>query len=241
MARHQKTKILKRTGDALLGNGTLKRYKFSYNEPRALKGGEAFDYFFDCETNKKIPKNIIAAAKFSVGLDHQEQETFCRGLAKMSIGALAYLLTKDGIQSNNIKKRFSQISIDSIRHFALKLPWLGNSISHRFSLGRTDVLSRLQYSSKNPKISNHIIEVNFLKRNLIRIEGMLFSKHGWQLDLPNSVFMDLGILRLENPLSEMSAPDSLRDLTLSPDSICIINPHYEGQKPTIPQSWRNRQ
>jgi hypothetical protein len=54
MARHQNTKILKRTGDALLGDGTLKRYKFSYDEPRALKGGDAFHYFFDNESNKKM-------------------------------------------------------------------------------------------------------------------------------------------------------------------------------------------
>ena len=35
----------------------------------------------------------------------------------MSIGALAYLLTKEGIQDRKIKEIFSQKSIDSIRNF----------------------------------------------------------------------------------------------------------------------------
>jgi hypothetical protein len=74
---------------------------------------------------------------------------------------------------------------------------------------------------------------------MIRIEGMLYSKYGWQLDISNNVFIDLGVLRLENAISDMSAPEDLRDLILSPDSVCIINPHYKGPKPTIPQGWRN--
>ena len=239
MARHQNTGILKRTGDALLGDGTLKRYRFSYDEPQALKGGDAFQYFFDNESSRKIPSSSVYAIKFSVGLDQKEKEAFCRGLAKMSIGALAYGLRKEGLQSKEIKQLFSQTSIDSIRHFALKLPWSGSPIFHRFSLGRTDVLQRLQRSCKNPLTSNHVIEINFQDKKLIRIEGMLYSKYGWQLDLSNSVFIDLGVLRLENAISDMSAPKDLRDLMLSPDSVCIINPHYRGQKPTIPQGWRN--
>ena len=66
---------------------------------------------------------------------------------------------------------------------------------------------------------------------------MLYSKHGWQLVLPNSEFIDA--LRLENAIPDMPAPDDLRDLTLSPDSICIVNPDFKGQKPTLPPSWRN--
>jgi hypothetical protein len=239
MARHQNTKILKRTGEALLGDGTLKRYKFSYDETQALRSGADFHYFFDNETNKKIPSSSVCAIKFSVGLDQKEQETFCRGLAKMSIGALAYLLRKEGIQSKKIKRIFSQTSIDSIRRFALKLPWFGSPIFHKFSLGRTDVLSRLQCSCKSLLTSNHVIEIIFQEKKFIRIEGMLYSKYGWQFDLSNNVFLDFGVLRLENALSDIPAPKNLRDLTLSPDSICIINPHYKGPKPTIPRGWKN--
>lgn len=239
MARHQNTNILKRTGDALLGDGTLKRYKFSYDEPQALKGEDAFRYFFDSESNNNIPSSNVYAIKFSVGLDRREQETFCRGLAKMSIGALAYLLINKGIKSRKLKRLFSQPSIDSTRRFALRLPGSGSSIFLRFSLGRTDILSRLQHSCEHPLTSNHVIEINFHEKNNIRIEGMLYSKYGWQLDLSNKVLFDFGILRLENTISDMPAPENLRDWTLSPDSIVIINPEYRGQKPTIPRSWEN--
>jgi len=157
----------------------------------------------------------------------------------MSIGALAYLLKKEGIQNKKINRVFSQASIDSIRHFALKLPWSGSPIFHRFSLGRTDVLSRLQHSCKTPLTSNHVIEIDFREKEFVQIDGMLYSKYGWQLVLSNNVSINLGVLRLENAISDMSVPDDLRDLTLSPDSICIINPNFKGQKPIIPLSWRN--
>jgi hypothetical protein len=238
MARHQNTQILKRTGGALLSDGTLKRYKFSYDEPRALRGEDAFHYFYDNESNTKIPSSSVYAIKFSVGLDRKEQRTFCRGLAKMSIGALAYLLRKEGIQSKKIKRLFSQTSIDSMRRFALKLPRLGSLIFLRFSLGQTDVLLRLQSSCENPLTSNHVIEINFQEKKLF-IEGMLYSKYGWRLGLSNNVFIDLGVLRLENAIPDTSAPEDLRDLTLSPNSICISNPYYKGQEPTIPLSWED--
>jgi hypothetical protein len=71
------------------------------------------------------------------------------------------------------------------------------------------------------------------------MEGMLYSKYGWQLMLSSDVSFDFGLLRLENAISDLPAPEKIIDLTLSPDSICIINPDYKGQEPTIPQSWRN--
>jgi hypothetical protein len=240
MARFRNIKILKRTGDALLGNGTLKKYKFSYDEPAALKGKDIFQYIFDRETNKRIPSKGVSAIKFSVGLDQKEQEMFCRGLAKMSIGALAYLLIRDGVQSNKIKQLFSQKSIDFLRNFALNLPWLfGSPISQVISLGRTDVLLELQSFCKAPLLSNHVIEINLQKKNLIHIEGMLYSQYGWQLNLENTVPIDLDVLRLENPISDMPAPVNLVDKTLSPDSIVIINSDYRGKKPDVPRDWRN--
>jgi hypothetical protein len=239
MARHQNTGVLKRTGEALLGDGTLKRYVFSYDEPRALESGEAFRYFFDKESNTRIPSSDIHAVKFSVGLTQEEQERFCRGLAKISIGALAYLLRREGMQDGTVRRIFSQTPIDSIRHLALRLPWRGNATIHVFSLGRTDVLSRLQRSCKNPRISNHVIQITFQENESIQIGGMLYSKYGWQLKLSNDISIGMGELRLENAISDMSAPEDLQDRTLSPDSICVINPNYKGQKPAIPRSWSN--
>ncbi len=239
MARHQNTKILKRSGEALLSDGTLKRYRFSYDEPKALNSGDAFHYFFERESNTRIPSKDVYAIKFSVGLNQMEKEKFCRGLAKMSIGSLAYLLRNEGVQDEIIKQIFSQTSIDSARHFALKLPWSGKPIFHRFSLGRTDVLSKLQSSCESPLISNHVIQICFQENNLIHIEGMLYSKYGWQLNLSNNVSTNIGKLRLENPISDISAPKDQRDMTLSPDSICIINPNYKGQIPNLPEDWSN--
>ena len=68
---------------------------------------------------------------------------------------------------------------------------------------------------------------------------MLYSKYGWQLNLSNRVLTNMGKLRLENHISDMSAPKDQRDMTLSPDSICIINPNYKGQIPNIPEDWSN--
>ena len=239
MARHQNTRILKRSGEALLSDGTLKRYRFSYDESKALNSGDVFHYFFERESNTRIPSKDVYAIKFSVGLNQMEIEKFCRGLAKMSIGSLAYLLRNKGVQDETIKQIFSQTSIDSVRHFALKLPWSGKQHCHRFSLGRTDVISKLQSSCKSTRISNHVIQICFQENNLIHIEGMLYSKYGWKLNLSNNVSTNIGKLRLENPISDMSAPKDQRDMTLSPDSICIINPNYKGQIPNLPEDWSN--
>lgn len=241
MARHQETRILKRCGEALLSDGTLKQYKFSYDEDNALNNGDAFHYFFEIESNKKISSEDVYAIKFSVGLNQVEQEKFCRGLAKISIGSLAYLLKKEGVTDNKIKQIFSQTSIDSIRYFALNLHWAGKPVTHRFSLGRTDVISELQKSCRNTTISNHVIQICFQENSSIDIKGMLYSKYGWQMNLSNSVTTGMSKLRLENQISNMSSPKDQRDTSLSPDFICIINPDYKGQIPNIPEHRRNRE
>ena len=69
---------------------------------------------------------------------------------------------------------------------------------------------------------------------------MLYSKYGWQLNFSNAILTNIGKLRLENPISDMPAPKDQRDMTLSPDSICLINPNYKGKVPTIPEDWTNR-
>jgi hypothetical protein len=134
---------------------------------------------------------------------------------------------------------FSQESIDSIRRFALDLQWSGSLMIHRFSQGNPDVISQLQHSCENPLVCNHVIEIDFQEKEDITIYGMLYSKYGWKLVLSNNVLFDFGVLRLENNISDIPAPNELRDWTLSHDSICIINPDFEGHIPTLPRDWRN--
>jgi hypothetical protein len=109
----------------------------------------------------------------------------------------------------------------------------------RFSLGRSDVLERLQGSCENPHFRNHVIEIAFQEENSIHIEGMLYSQYGWVLNLSNRISIEELELRLENSIGHMKAPERLRDVTLSPDAICIVNPDFIGQEPNIPQHWRN--
>lgn len=239
LVRFQATRDLKRSGEALLCNGTLKRFKFSYNEELVPDESAAFGYIFDRETNTHIPLSDVYAIAFPVGLMPDERETFCRGLAKMSLGALAYLLNRQGVEEQRIGKIFLQTPVDALRHFALNLPWPKNAVAMRFSLGRSDVLVRLQRSCENPQIRNHVININFHEDNCIHVEGMLYSQYGWVLDLSNQISVEEHELRLENSIAHMNAPESLRDMTLSPDSICILNPDYIGQQPNIPQHWKN--
>ena len=235
--RFQNTRALKRSGEALLCDGTLKRFNFSYDEDLVPKGSTAFRYIYDRETNKHIPGSDVYAIAFPVGLISDEKERFCRGLAKISIGALAYLLKKQGVEDQTIRQIFLQTPVDAIRHFALNLPWPENSVAIRFSLGRSDVLARLQRSCENPRTRNHVIKINFQDENSVHIEGMLYSQYGWELDLSNQISVEVHELRLENSIAHMNEPKSLRDMTLSLDSICIVNPDYIGQKPDIPQHW----
>lgn len=239
--RFKNTNALKRSGEALLSDGTLKPFKFSYYEDSEQVKESAFRYIFDRVTNSKIPSENVYAIAVPVGLSPEEQKIYCRGLSKISIGALAYLLKDQGIGDSMIKKVLMQTSFDSIRHFALDRLWTGKPVAMRFSLGRSDVLERLQNSCSNQKIRNHVIKINFNENSSVHLEGMLYSQYGWVLDFSNQISIEVRELRLENPISHMDASASLKDLILSPDRICIINPDYEGQHPDIPLHWRNRE
>ncbi|MDH4202932.1 MAG: hypothetical protein OEV87_08560 [Phycisphaerae bacterium] len=92
--RFKKTRALKRTGLALLADGSAKRFKFSYLDKLEPDRHTEFSYIFDRETNEHIPSQKVVAVVFPVGLLPDEQISFCRGLAKISIGALTYLLMK---------------------------------------------------------------------------------------------------------------------------------------------------
>ena len=122
LVRFQSTRALKRSGEALLADGTLKPFKFSYYEGSEPKEDTAFRYIYDRETDTRIPSENVYAIAFPVGLKPDEQITFRRGLAKISIGALAYLLKKQGVEDSTVRQIFLQTSIDAIRHFALDLP-----------------------------------------------------------------------------------------------------------------------
>lgn len=240
-ARFKNTNALKRLGEALLSNGILKPFKFSYYEDSEQVKDSAFRYIFDRETNAKIPSKNVYAIAIPIGLTHEEQKTYCRGLAKISIGALAYLLKNQRVDDPTIEKIFKQTSIDSIRHFALDQLWTGKMVALRFSLGRSDVLERLHRSCKNQETRNHVIKIDFKENKSIHIEGMLYSQYGWVLDLSNQIPIKVQELRLENSISHMDAPEGLKDVSLSPDRICIINPDFKGQRPDIPLHWRNRE
>ena len=167
-----------------------------------------------------------------------KEETYCRGLAKISIGALAYVLKNKGVGESTIKRIFSQTSINAIRTFALNWPWHGGAWAMKFSLGRSDVIVRLQSSCMNQEVRNHVVNMTF-QEQIIHIEGMLYSQYGWMLDLTNRVAVSERELRLENALNHMRVPPILRDVTQSRDSICIINPDFVGEAPPIPIHWQN--
>lgn len=143
------------------------------------------------------------------------------------------------MEDPTIRQIFLQTSIDAIRHFALDLPWPGKAVAMRFSLGRSDVLVGLQRSCENQQVRNHVLKIVFREENSIHVEGMLYSQYGWVLDLSNQISIEERELRLENSIVHMNVPASLRDRSLSPDTICIVNPDFIGQKPTIPNHWRN--
>jgi hypothetical protein len=236
--RFKNTRSLKRVGLALLRDGSAKRFRFSYIDKVAPERDTAFNYIFDRETNEHIPNEDVSAILFAVGLMPHERTTFCRGLAKISIGAIVYLLIQQGLSQNKIRQVLSQASIDVMRHLALDLPWRGGTKAMRFSLGRSDVLERLHCSCDNQQVRNHVLEIRFRDRATIDVEGMLYSQYGWRLQLANDIPIDCRELRLENPIHHLNAPEALKDLTLTQDSICIANPELKGPKPDLPPNWR---
>lgn len=236
--RFKDTRALKRTGLALLSDGSAKRFKFSYLDKLVPERNTAFKYIFDRKTEEHIPSQEVSAIVFPVGLMPDERKTFCRGLAKISIGAIAYLLIKQGVAQKTIRQVFSQASVNVMRHFALDLPWPGKTRAMKFSLGQSDVLEKLHCSSANQQVRNHVVKICFKKKNAIHVEGMLYSQYGWRLKFTNHIPIEYPELRLENPIDHMKEPESLKDLTLTLDSICIANPEFTGPKPDVPPNWR---
>jgi len=240
MSRFQDTGVLKREGEALLNDGTLKQYKFAYKESKPLPTESLFQYFYDKKTSTNIPSEKIFAIKFFVGLNKIEQENYCRGLAKISIGSLVFLLKENKVSYDIIKQICSQLSIDCLRHVALNLNWTKKTtIVAKFSLGRSDIVEQLHKSCNNQKICNHSIQILFAKDN-INIKGMLYSRYGWELNLKNNILINTNKpFILENPINSLSVQNGKRDLTLSKDYICVKNPKYKGNEPDTPKHWQN--
>ncbi|MFC1890858.1 hypothetical protein ACFLZT_00525 [Thermodesulfobacteriota bacterium] len=64
--RFKNTKNLKRAGEALLYDGTLKPFNFSYYEDLEQVNDSAFSYVFDRDTNTKIPDVIYTFIKVTI-------------------------------------------------------------------------------------------------------------------------------------------------------------------------------
>ncbi len=137
--RYINTGALKRYGEALLNDGSVKEFKFSYYEYIELKENNAFRYIYDREANSHVPCENVYAIKFTVGLKQDDQVRFCRGVAKMSLGALAYLLKNNVSHEELISEIFSQESVEAIRHFEVDLQWAGKMQAMKFSLGISDI------------------------------------------------------------------------------------------------------
>ncbi len=66
--RFQDTRDLKRSGEALLRDGSLKLFKFLYNEELVLEESAGFRCIFDRDTNTQIPLSDVYAMKVRIGL-----------------------------------------------------------------------------------------------------------------------------------------------------------------------------
>lgn len=238
--RYEKTKALKRAGEALLADGSLKLFKFCYEEDLEPEASTGFQKIYDIETNTHIPCENVYAIAFPVGLKPYEQEKYYRGISKISIGDLAYLLKSQGVSDLTIRQLFTQPSFDAFRHFALDLPWNGKKeVAMHFSIGRSDVLERLQRSCKNKTCRNHVISISE-EKYFFHVEGMLYSEYGWELNFRNHIPLKKGMLFLENPISGTKVPATLSDKSQSLDVIVIINPHFKGNSPNLPDHWKNQ-
>ncbi len=233
-ARFERTRRLKRTGEALLRDGTLKQFRFAFDEGSAADERSEFHDIYDRQTDTHIRSDDVYAIAFPVGLMPSERDTLGRGLAKISIGALAYLLKQEGFEDDRMPGILAPL--DALRHFALKLEWPRELPALTLRFNRTDVLVRLQRSCANQQTRNHAISLQF-HQNAIHLEGMLYSAYGWILDFPNRLGSHPP-LRLENQISKSSAPQELCDRTMSRDFICILNPNYTGKPPDLPQHWK---
>ena len=237
--RFQNTGELKRSGEALLTDGSLRRFRFSYREdPVASNEGSEFRYIVDKETGNRIPQETVYAIGFPVGLPPDEKQTTCRGLAKISLGALVYLLKENEVGEELIARLLSEEPFEALRHFSLDLPWSGRRMEVRFSLGSNERLQRLQNRCKSNQTRNHAVAIQ-VNHDEVHLEGMLYSQLGWATRIPNKSSVGEHQLWLENPIPEMSCPDVVRDLSLSDDFICILNPGFEGPTPELPEHWKN--
>jgi hypothetical protein len=237
--RFQETGELKRSGEALLAGGSLRCFRFSYREdPVTSKEGTEFRYIVDKDTGTHIPPETVYAIGFPVGLPPDEKQTTCRGLAKISLGTLVYRLRENEVAEKSIALLLSQEPFDALRHFSLDLPWSGRRMDLKFSLGSSERLQRLQNRCESKQTRNHAVAIQ-VNHNEIHLEGMLYSQLGWAIRIPSKSSIGVHQLWLENPILEMDCPDVVRDLSLSNDFICILNPGFEGPTPELPEHWKN--
>ena len=238
--RFKDTQELKRLGEAVLSSGCVKPFRFSYKENVTEKSVDsAFAYIFDRDTNARIPKNEVYAIRFLVGLSEVERDTFLRGVAKITLGALVFLLQREATPAADIKRLLAGELYSAIRHFALQLNWPGEEVPVKFSLGSRRLLDRLQTACSSSRHRNHVVQAS-IRESRVRVEGMLYSEYGWKIVLPNQARLPPATLRLENAIPSMPAPGILRDLVLSRNSICIVNPDFNGEPPELPESWQNQ-
>jgi hypothetical protein len=233
------TRNLKRYGEALLADGTVKPFRFCYKERFVESAPHSeFSYIFDIAENHLIPKEEVYGISFRVGLIERDVNTFCCGIAKITLGAIVFLLQREKVPQEVIIQLLSQTPYKAMRHVALRLTSHNEPVNVRFSLGSSAVLESLQSSSANPELRNHVVRVA-IGEATTQVDGMLSSQYGWRIELPSHSAIPAQMLRLENPIAETKAPEPLRDLALCRDSICVINPQYEGTPPALPIHWKN--
>lgn len=240
LVRFRGTRDLKRHGEAVLADGTVKPFRFCYREMIVESAADSeFAYIFDMATNELIPREEVYAIRFHVGLAPREVEIFCCGIAKITLGAIVFLLQRNGVSQEDIRRLLSHTEYNALRHVALHLPWTHEPVGVRFSLGNSCVLEALQGSSHRPEVRNHVVRLS-IKESGVQVDGMLYSQYGWQITLPSNVAVPADTLRLENAIINMPVPEPLRDLSLCQDSICVVNPAYAGKAPPLPEHWQNR-
>jgi len=240
LVRFRGTHDLKRHGEAVFADGTVKPFRFCYREEGFESVADSeFAYIFDIAENELIPQEGVYAIHFQVGLTPREIEIFCCGIAKITLGAVVFLLQRRGVPQEDISRLLSHTEYNALRHIALGHPWTHQSVGVRFSLGNSYVLETLHGSCECPEVRNHVVSLS-IKESGVQVDGMLYSQYGWQIALPSHEGIPADTLRLENAITDMPSPNPLRDLSLCLDSICVVNPAYVGEVPLLPEHWQNR-
>lgn len=238
IVRFRDTRDLKRHGEAVLCDGTLKPFRFCYRERNVTCASDSeFAYIFDIAANELIPDEEVYAIRFNVGLAPREVEILCCGFAKITLGAMVFLLQREKVSQEDILRLLSHTEYNILRHVALGLPWTHQPLGVRFSLGNSHVLQDLQSSSDCEEVRNHVVRLG-IDESVVQVDGMLYSQYGWQITLPSHAAVPAKTLRLENKITDMPVPEPLRDLSLCQDSICVVNPAYTGKVPPLPKHWR---